>query len=363
MRMTHWNVCLLSLLLAGFVAACSDGGEGPTSPQDFGTPGGPSAAQTVDPFAPGEGGGLTAAGSLHLATTDCTFTTTGTTMKLDADCTTDGTILIPDGFTLDGKNHTITAVDPPADHFRGAVVRNAGTTAHVKNLGVTASNLANVCDAGDDRLRGIMFDGASGTIEKNNVFDLRQVDSGCQEGNSIEVRNAPFDGTHPNTQTVVIKQNDIADFMKTGIVTNGDVDVKVEHNDIGPSANQDYLAANSIQVGFGAIGEVKNNDAAGNSWCCNPYAATGILVFDADGADVNHNDVNGNADVGIYFELSDGGAIQHNKVYESGPDGPTDVGIGDYGVGNDNRQNDVCGYDTPYEGNAGTQNKVCKKKV
>jgi hypothetical protein len=359
MRRMHWTASLSCLLFTGFVVACSDDDAGLTSPQDFG---GPSTTRSA-PFAPGEGAGLTRAGSLRLATTDCTFTTIGTTMRLDADCTTDATIFVPNGFTLDGRNHTITAVDPPADHFRGAVVQNAGTTAHVKNLGVTASGLANVCDAGNDRLRGIMFEGASGTIEKNHVFDLRQVASGCQEGNSIEVRNAPFDGTHPNTQTVVIANNAIEDFMKTGIVTNGDVDARIEHNGIGPSANQDHLAANSIQVGFGAIGAVQYNDAAGNSWCCADAAATGILVFDADGADVHHNDVDGNADVGIFFELSDGGAIQHNKVYESGPDGFYDIGIGDYGVGNDNRHNDVCGYDTPYDGNTGTLNKVCNKKL
>src|SRR6266540_3206520 len=81
------------------------------------------------------------------ATTTCTFTTSAATMTLDADCTTDQTILVQDGFTLDGAGHTITAVDPAGGHFVGAVVKNGGTTAHVTNLGVTASGLANVCDA------------------------------------------------------------------------------------------------------------------------------------------------------------------------------------------------------------------------
>jgi hypothetical protein len=35
-------------------------------------------------------------------------------MRLDANCTTDETLFIPDGFTLDGRGHTITAVDRPA---------------------------------------------------------------------------------------------------------------------------------------------------------------------------------------------------------------------------------------------------------
>ena len=36
------------------------------------------------------------------AATTCTFTTDFTTIILDADCTTDATIFVPDGFTLDG---------------------------------------------------------------------------------------------------------------------------------------------------------------------------------------------------------------------------------------------------------------------
>ena len=87
------------------------------------------------------------------AATTCTFTTVGSTMTLDADCTTDATITIPDGFTLNGNGHTITALDPSGGHFLGAVVKNAGGTANVTNLTVTASGLQNVCDGGDNRLR------------------------------------------------------------------------------------------------------------------------------------------------------------------------------------------------------------------
>ncbi len=55
--------------------------------------------------------------SVSEATTTCTFTTSGFTNTLDADCTTDETILVPNGFTLDGAGHTITAQDPSGGHF------------------------------------------------------------------------------------------------------------------------------------------------------------------------------------------------------------------------------------------------------
>ena len=64
----------------------------------------------------------------------CTFTTSDTTMTLDADCTTDTTIKVPNGFTLDGNAHKITAVDPAAGAFAGAVVENDGAAMNVKNL-------------------------------------------------------------------------------------------------------------------------------------------------------------------------------------------------------------------------------------
>lgn len=106
-------------------------------------------------------------------------------MTLDSDCTTDATILIPDGFTLDGKRNMITAQDPPAaGHFTGAVIQNGGLTAYVIDLVVVANNLANQCDAGADRLRGIMFEGAPGSILHNTIAGINQGASGRQEGNA-----------------------------------------------------------------------------------------------------------------------------------------------------------------------------------
>ena len=96
-------------------------------------------------------------------TSACAFSISGTTMTLLADCETDHTIPVPEDSTLDGADHKITAVDPAGGHFLGAVVRNVGASANVKNVKITASGLANnVCDGGDDRLRGILLDNAAG---------------------------------------------------------------------------------------------------------------------------------------------------------------------------------------------------------
>lgn len=298
------------------------------------------------------------------AATTCTFTISGTTMSLDGDCTTDATILIPNGFTLDGNGHTITAIDPPAGHFLGAIVKNGGTTAHVTNLVVTASGLADVCDpAGpvDTRLRGVMFEGASGSITHSTVDGVNQGASGCQEGNSIEVRNAPFDGTHPNTQTVEIAHNVVTNYQKTGIVANGDVLVSIHHNKVGQSATQANLAANAVQIGFGGGGEIIHNQIDGNTWCCSDTVATAILLYaTASGVVVKQNNLSGNADVGIYV-YTDGAVINNNKVFESGADINAfgyDIGIGNYGSGNAVTNNKVKGYTTAYEGVTDGNNKT-----
>src|SRR4030095_5162769 len=73
----------------------------------------------------------------------CTFTTVKKTMTLNANCTTTTSIIVPNGFTLDGAGRTITGIDPLGDHFRGGVIQNGGAAANVTNVTVTVSGLAN----------------------------------------------------------------------------------------------------------------------------------------------------------------------------------------------------------------------------
>lgn len=297
------------------------------------------------------------------ATTDCTFTISGTVMNLDSDCTTDQTIFVPDGWTLDGNGKTITAVDPPAGSFLGAVIKNEGAVANVKNLSITTDSLANSCKPAapvDNRLRGILFDGASGSITHNTVLNINKGPSGCQEGNAIEVRNAPFDGTHPDTRKVEISHNKISAYQKTGIVANGDVEALIKHNHIAASATQENLAANSIQLGFGAIGTVTQNIIEGNQWMgTSDFAATAILVFDARG-DVSKNNIRGNSDIGIYI-FGNGVTVNNNKVFDIGADHANsgyDIGIVNVGNNNSITNNKVMGFEEPYYGVLGGKNKV-----
>jgi len=204
------------------------------------------------------------------ATDDCHFLHLGTTMTLIADCTTDATILVPDGYTLDGAGHTMTAVDPPGGHFLGAVVANAEPRANVMNLRITTSNLADACETNDKtagtdfRLRGIQFNGASGEIAHNIVTDINRAASSCWEGAGIEVRNEPTDGRHPNTQTVEVSDNVVMNYQMVGIVGVGDVSVKIHNNRISASAAKATVPESGIQLSYHAIGEINDNVVTGN---------------------------------------------------------------------------------------------------
>lgn len=227
------------------------------------------------------------------ATNNCAWdNSVANTMTLVANCTTDATILIPDGWTLDGAGFTITAVDPPAGHFVGAVVMNGGASANVINLTVTTSALKNACDDGANRLRGILFDGAAGEILGNTITNINQGASGCQEGNAIEVRNAPFDTTGTDL-SVTISDNTISNYQKTGIVTNGSVRATITNNTVMGLGPVNYIAQNGIQIGFGATAVVSGNTVSGNYYSGDGWISCGLLYYAADGVKAMRNFVSG----------------------------------------------------------------------
>ena len=221
------------------------------------------------------------------ATGTCTFTTVGSTNYLNGDCTTPTSIVVPNGETLDGGGFTITAVDPAFGHFLGAVITNGGAVANVTNVRVTASGLSDVCDAGADRLRGILFEGAGGSITGTVVTGVRQGLSGCQEGNAIEVRNAPFDGTGSDL-LVNISGNQVSDYQKNGITVNGAVAATVTDNTVAGDGPVSYIAQNGIQISRGATAIVQANAVSQNDYTGFDVAC-GILLFDAGGVKESTN--------------------------------------------------------------------------
>ena len=223
--------------------------------------------------------------TLTASASTCLFSASGSTITLLSDCTTDQTILVPTGKTLDGNGHSITAIDPAGGHFLGAVLANEGATANVTNVTVTTSHLADVCDAGADRLAGIQFDNAAGSITNNTVIAINQGASGCQEGNAIDVRNSTVSGR----PSVNVSGNTIGDYQKTGILASGSVAATIINNTVTGVGPIDYIAQNGLQISRGASATVKGNTVSGNWYTPVSYVACGILLYQASGVKASGN--------------------------------------------------------------------------
>jgi hypothetical protein len=217
------------------------------------------------------------------------------TRRLLGDCSTSTTVTVPDGMTLDGAGHTITAYDPAGGHFRGAVVTNAGRVANIRRLTVRAHQLGDVCDAGTDRLRGLLLDGAGGVLDHNRVLGLAQAGSGCQEGNAIEVRNEPF-GPGGHDVYVAVTANEVRGYQKGGIVLSGSVAGGIFDNTVAGLGRVPEIAQNGVQVGFGATARVERNVVTDNFYTGPAGAEScGVLFYQAGRrAEAEHNTFSGN---------------------------------------------------------------------
>jgi len=242
-----------------------------------------------------------------LVQAQCTFTTVKKTMTLNGDCITDTTIVVPNGITLNGAGHTITAMDPLGDYFKGGVIRNGGAAANVADVTITTSGLIDPCDQGPNRLRGILFDGASGSITNTHVININHVGAGIcgDEGNAIEVRNF---GSSLTTCMARIEGNTARGYQKGGIIANGNVDATIIDNVVDGLEQSPFIARNGIQLGFGATGMIKRNLVSNNEYTGPENAsAAGILLVACPGffssynvgAQIDQNTISEN-DVGVW---------------------------------------------------------------
>ena len=144
--------------------------------------------------------------------TACVGTTVGTTFTLAEDCDTTEPLTVPDGFTVDGAGFTITAHDPSATvSFIGAVVTNAGTSMHLRNLTIQGAGFPNItCDL----LAGIQFLDAGGSVSDVRVLDITRGNS-CVSGNGLRVNATGL------PRTVTITDTTLAGFQRSGLLVNG----------------------------------------------------------------------------------------------------------------------------------------------
>jgi len=310
-----------------------------------------------------------------IASAQCTFTTIKKTMTLDGDCVTTTSIIVPNGFTLNGAGHTITAMDPVGDYFKRGIIQNGGATADVTNVKVTTSALVDPCDQSSaTRLRGVLFDGASGSITKTTITNITHVGAGpCgDEGNAIEVRNF---GASAATCRVKIDGNTATGYQKGGIIVNGNVDAMITDNVVDALAASPFIARNGIQLGFGATGMIKRNQVSNNEYTGpEPAAAAGVLIvagpwfagpgFDSPysvGSQIDQNTITEN-DVGVWVvELDTSGnapttmtnvKVVNNTISKAGFTNPYQAGVSDSGNNDKVIANRIsgAGYDPSFVG-------------
>ena len=230
---------------------------------------------------------------------------------------------MPDGFTVDGGGHTITAHDVSATvSFIGAVVTNAGTSMHLRNLTVRGTGFPNItCDL----LAGIQFADADGSVSNVTVLDITRNNS-CVSGNGLRVNAvAP--------RTVTITNTTLAGFQRSGLFANGPSTVHVSGSTIGPPDNLEpgVNAQNAVQIGTGnAGGTFTGNTVVGRGFGGAGAASTAMLLFTASNLTISNNTITGaGTDIGIAV---DGGStnitIENNVIERTAPDSPDPSGFG-----------------------------------
>ena len=217
----------------------------------------------------------------------CSTSTSGTTITLLADCTETTPFVVPDGFTLDGAGHTLTAADPSATQaFVGAAVRNGGAQMYVENLHVVGAS--NVLDC--NTFTGIDFVDGGGSVESTTIDNmLRGGYTGCQNGLGI---HALDNGVTP--VSLVVDGNQVTRYNKNGITIDGSaITATVRNNTVtgaGPLGSG-YAAQNGIQIGYGASAVVSGNTVSGNWYTPKSDVACGLLFYQASGVKQQGNNL------------------------------------------------------------------------
>jgi uncharacterized repeat protein (TIGR01451 family) len=277
----------------------------------------------------------------------CTFTTLGTTMTLDANCNTTVPIVVPDGFTLDGASHTITAEDAPPVFFSGGVVTNAsGATAMtVQNLTIVGQfQIPPACQRptpSQQRLDGIFFDAAGGTVSGVTISGIEE-GSGCQYGKAIEAEGT---GTQ---RTVTITNTTVSGYQKNGLDARGSITMNVSGSTVGtpellaghPGENGVVYASAQpgnepdVPVAGQPGGTVSGSTITGSGDTAQGSVSTAMILDGAKDVTVTANTFTGaGTDYGILvFESADfastGITISNNDVARNSPDSPDLAGIG-----------------------------------
>jgi Putative Ig domain len=265
--------------------------------------------------------------------TVCPHTTNGTTVTLTADCDTTAPLTVPDGFTVDGAGHTITAHDPgPGVPFDGGVLTNdpTGHSMNIEALTIKGTSFAeDGCAA--PILNGIFFNDAGGSVSNVVVQDIT-IHTGC--GTGIGIRANATAGV---ARTVTITNARVSGYSAGGLIASGMMTMNVSASTVGPPETlfPAIIAQNGVQYGgtgvnAGAGGTITDSTIYGSGFGDSSDVGTAVLLFGASGVTLSSDTITGaGTDVGVDVEANSIGAlITRNQIGRTTPDSPDSFGIG-----------------------------------
>jgi hypothetical protein len=263
--------------------------------------------------------------------TSCPGTLSGTTFTLTTNCDTTVSLTVPDGHTLDGAGHTITAHDPgPGVPFSGGVLTNAGTSMNIEDLAIMGTGFAVIC-AGQI-LTGIFFNDAGGSVSNVVVQDITQ-HSGCPLGLGIRAN-----ATAGIARTVTITNTVVSGYQKGALVASGMMTMNVSASTLGPpdrTAPAVLPSQNGVQYGgtgvnAGSSGTITGSTIYGSGFGNASDQGVAVLLFGATGVTLSNSIITGaGTDIGVAVSAtSTGVVITRNQIGRTAPDVPDSVGVG-----------------------------------
>lgn len=192
------------------------------------------------------------------------------------------------------------------------------TSVTLQNLTIDGAN--NGVAACTPAIVGILYQDAAGTVlhvaTRNQT--LAATLSGCDSGTGIRVESSP---AVQGTKSVTVQNSTVHDYQKNGITALGDgSSVSFVSNFVRGQGPTTGGPENGIQVSFGAVGQVRNNDVIDNIFVgSNTFAASGILIFGSSKVRVTENTI-GNNQFGIAAESTPGATaddttIKNNEIF------------------------------------------------
>jgi uncharacterized repeat protein (TIGR01451 family) len=266
-------------------------------------------------------------------TTACTGSTSSNTFTLTANCNTTTPLTVPNGLTLEGENHTITANDPPGGSFRGGILTNtaAGDTITIRNLTIAGPGSGFKTDC-TGPLTGIFFNDASGSVTNVIIKDITQ-NNGCQLGLGVRANGVAA------ARMVTLTNVTVTGYQKGGLVASGQVTMNVSDSTIGPpdldpAAN--LPAQNGVQYSntapgssAGAGGTVTNTKIVGSHYAPGGTDSTAVLLFGANNVTLSRNTITGEAtDIGVGIYGNSRGVVLDFNSISASPQGGTGVDVG-----------------------------------